>query len=120
MCCINGPFFRGLAFVLQLEIVMKIPFHPEIITSTEIGIQIPKVCLRHLGGNQEKDRTRSVNMATGLHIIKGRKNETKIIRRWQNNIHKTLMVVAILLTTMAFQVRMTPTDEVWQDDIEGG
>ncbi|XP_048133717.1 ankyrin repeat-containing protein ITN1-like isoform X2 [Rhodamnia argentea] len=46
-----------------------------------------------------------------------KKKERK--RKWQNSMHKTLMVVAILLATMAFQAGMTPPGGIWDNDFEG-
>ncbi|XP_039165198.1 ankyrin repeat-containing protein BDA1-like [Eucalyptus grandis] len=39
-------------------------------------------------------------------LAQGESEERK--RKWQNNMHKTLMVVAALLATMAFQATITP------------
>ncbi|XP_056176907.1 uncharacterized protein LOC115670980 [Syzygium oleosum] len=59
------------------------------------------------------------NMVTGFHPPVGEEGERERKRKWQNTMHKTLMVVAILLATMAFQASITPPGGLWQDDFSG-
>nr|DAD46214.1 TPA_asm: hypothetical protein HUJ06_004444 [Nelumbo nucifera] len=40
-------------------------------------------------------------------------------RNWMEKKRETLMVVAVLITTMAFQVAVKPPGGVWQDDVPG-
>ncbi|KAK3440428.1 hypothetical protein EUGRSUZ_B00705 [Eucalyptus grandis] len=47
------------------------------------------------------------------------KDERERKRKWQDSMHETLMVVATLLATMAFQLGNTPPGGIWQDDFPG-
>ncbi|KAL3745631.1 hypothetical protein ACJRO7_014707 [Eucalyptus globulus] len=56
------------------------------------------------------------NMATSFHPPEVGKDKKETKRKWQHSMHKTLMVVAILLATMAFQTSITPPGGLWQED----
>ncbi|XP_039165199.1 ankyrin repeat-containing protein ITN1 [Eucalyptus grandis] len=57
------------------------------------------------------------NMVNASHPPVGEEDKSKVKREWQNNMHKTLVVVAVLLATMAFQASITPPGGLWQDDL---
>ncbi|KAF8024653.1 hypothetical protein BT93_F1737 [Corymbia citriodora subsp. variegata] len=50
-------------------------------------------------------------------LAQGESKERK--RKWQNNMHKTLMVVATLLATMTFQASISPPGGLWQGNFAG-
>ncbi|KAI6668109.1 hypothetical protein NL676_032964 [Syzygium grande] len=53
-----------------------------------------------------------------MNHLGGRRNtETK---SWQDSMPKFLMVVAVLLATMSFQVSVSPPGGVWSDDLKDG
>ncbi|KAL3745637.1 hypothetical protein ACJRO7_014713 [Eucalyptus globulus] len=85
--------------------------------NTEIAIEIMDSVPQTSGNLDPSRRTGYANnMATSFHppVVEEDKRETK--RKWQHNMHKTLMVVAILLATMAFQTSITPPGGLWQED----
>ncbi|XP_018723287.2 ankyrin repeat-containing protein BDA1 isoform X1 [Eucalyptus grandis] len=56
---------------------------------------------------------------TVFHPPIGEEDERERKRKWQDSMHETLMVVATLLATMAFQLGNTPPGGIWQDDFPG-
>lgn len=59
------------------------------------------------------------NTVTTLHSPIGEEDKREQKRKWQTSMHKTLMVVATLLATMAFQTSITPPGGLWQEDSKG-
>ncbi|KAF8033919.1 hypothetical protein BT93_C0257 [Corymbia citriodora subsp. variegata] len=56
------------------------------------------------------------NTVTALHPLIGEEDKREIKRKWQANMHKTLIVVAALLATMSFEAGITPPDCVHQNN----
>ncbi|KAK3436040.1 hypothetical protein EUGRSUZ_C00694 [Eucalyptus grandis] len=61
------------------------------------------------------------NTVTTFHPPIGEKEERKEEKRkrkieWQDNMHQTLLLVATLLATVAYQASLTPPGGLWQDD----
>ncbi|XP_030442680.2 ankyrin repeat-containing protein BDA1-like [Syzygium oleosum] len=56
---------------------------------------------------------------TAFHPPVGEEDKRERKRKWQDSMHETLMVVATLLATMAFQLSITPPGGLWQDDVSG-
>ncbi|KAL3745633.1 hypothetical protein ACJRO7_014709 [Eucalyptus globulus] len=86
----------------------------------EIAIDIMDSAPQASGNLDPSRRTGYANnMATSFHppVVEQDKRETK--RKWQHNMHKTLMVVATLLATMAFQTSSTPPGGLWQENEDG-
>ncbi|XP_039166444.1 ankyrin repeat-containing protein BDA1-like [Eucalyptus grandis] len=85
--------------------------------NTEIAIEIMD-SVPQTSRNLEPSRRTGYanNTATSFHppVVEQNKRETK--RKWQHSMHKTLMVVAVLLATMAFQTSITPPGGLWQEN----
>ncbi|KAK3431142.1 hypothetical protein EUGRSUZ_E02804, partial [Eucalyptus grandis] len=84
--------------------------------TSEIKNSLPRTLENH---EPSKRLVYANNTVTTLHSPIAEENKREQKRKWQNSMHKTLMVVATLLATMAFQTSITPPGGLWQEDFPG-
>ncbi|XP_048133718.1 ankyrin repeat-containing protein ITN1-like isoform X3 [Rhodamnia argentea] len=84
--------------------------------ASEITDSAPQILENH---DPSRRTVHASNMVTAFRPPVAEENKKERKRKWQNSMHKTLMVVAILLATMAFQAGMTPPGGIWDNDFEG-
>ncbi|XP_039170112.1 ankyrin repeat-containing protein ITN1 [Eucalyptus grandis] len=84
--------------------------------TSEIKNSLPRTLENH---EPSKRLVYENNTVTTLHSPIGEEDKREQKRKWQNSMHKTLMVVATLLATMAFQTSITPPGGLWQEDFPG-
>ncbi|KAI6682173.1 hypothetical protein NL676_036054 [Syzygium grande] len=81
--------------------------------ASEIMDSVPQTLEEH---NPSTRAGYTNNTVTALHPV-GEEDERERKRKWQNNMHKTLIVVATLLATMSFQGSITPPGGLLEDDL---
>ncbi|XP_048133720.1 ankyrin repeat-containing protein ITN1-like isoform X5 [Rhodamnia argentea] len=84
--------------------------------ASEITDSAPQILENH---DPSRRTVHASNMVTAFRPPRNEEKKKERKRKWQNSMHKTLMVVAILLATMAFQAGMTPPGGIWDNDFEG-
>ncbi|KAF8040636.1 hypothetical protein BT93_B2762 [Corymbia citriodora subsp. variegata] len=75
--------------------------------ASEIKDYVPQISENH-------DPSKLTIFTNNMPVDEEDKMKRKI--QWQNNMHQTLLVVATLLATMAFQASITPPSGIWQED----
>ncbi|KAK3436046.1 hypothetical protein EUGRSUZ_C00702 [Eucalyptus grandis] len=100
----NSRGFTALGLLAQGQSVERV---------SEIMHSVPQIS-ENL--DPSKQTVYANNMVTAFHPPVGEDDKSKAKRKWQNNMHKTLVVVAVLLATMAFQASITPPGGLWQDN----
>ncbi|KAK3436045.1 hypothetical protein EUGRSUZ_C00701 [Eucalyptus grandis] len=98
----NSRGFTALGLLAQGQSVERV---------SEIMHSVPQIS-ENL--DPSKQTVYANNMVNAFHPPVGEDDKTK--RKWQNNMHKTLVVVAVLLATMTFQASITPPGGLWQQD----
>ncbi|KAI6682166.1 hypothetical protein NL676_036047 [Syzygium grande] len=89
--------------------------------STERASEIADYVSQALENQDPSRRTVDANNTiTAFHPPVGEEDERERKKKWQTSMHKSLMVVAALLATMAFQASITPPGGLWQEDSKEG
>ncbi|XP_030448261.1 ankyrin repeat-containing protein BDA1-like [Syzygium oleosum] len=84
--------------------------------ASEIKLSVPQTLEKH---DPSGRLGYASNTVTTFHPPVGEEDEKERKRKWQNSMHKTLMVVATLLATMSFQASISPPGGLWQDNVPG-